>query len=75
MKYPICKDPQIKAKVALRALKGEYISYLSATYHVNRWEITEWKRQLLHAIHLEDWMVKLFATEPCFLKKDKNEEF
>jgi len=75
MKYLICKDPQIKAKVALRALKGEPISYLSATYHVNRREIREWRQQLLHAIHLENWMVELFMKEPYFLEEDKNEQF
>lgn len=75
MKYLACKDPQIKAKVALRALKGEPISYLSATYHVNRREITEWKQQLLHAIHLESWMVKLFTKQPYFLEKGENEPF
>lgn len=69
MKYFQCKNPQIMAQVALRAVKGESISYLSATYHVNPKDIAVWRHQLLQALHLECWMVSLFAKQPPFLEK------
>ena len=72
MKYFHCKNPQIKAQVALRALKGESISYLSETYHVNSKDIAVWRQQLLQALYLEDWMVALFTKQPYF--EEKNSE-
>lgn len=74
MKYYPCKDPQIKALVALKAIKGESISHLSATYHINYQEILIWRRQLLSAMSLEKWMIELFEKQPSFLDKDKREE-
>lgn len=71
MKYLHCKDPYIKAKVALLALKGEEISYLSAKYHVNREEVVIWRERLREEIHLERWMVVLFSKEPYFLEEKK----
>lgn len=74
MKYYPCKDPQIKALVAIKAIKGESISHLSATYHVNRQDIVIWRRQLLSAMFVEKWMIELFEKPPFFLDKDKREE-
>ncbi len=71
MKYFHCKNPDIKALVALRAIKGESISYLSATYHVNPKDIVIWQRQLLQELCLEDWMVVLFTEQPSFLEEEK----
>lgn len=67
MKYFQYKNSDIKALVALKAIKGESISYLSATYHVNRKDIVMWKRQLVEEMHLEDWMVKVFSKQPHFI--------
>ena len=72
MKYYTCYNPSVKALVALKALKGESISYLSATYHVNRREIIVWKRQLAQELHLEEWMVTFFERQPNFLEKKKD---
>lgn len=74
MKYYSCKDPQIKALVALKAIKGESISHLSATYHVNRQDIVIWRKQLLSAMFIEKWMVELFEKHSLFCDKDKREE-
>jgi len=74
MKYFTCRDPNVKALVALKALKGESISYLSATYHVNRREIIMWKRQLAQELHLEKWMVTFFSRQLNFLEKKKEED-
>jgi hypothetical protein len=74
MKYFTCRDPSVKALVALKALKGESISYLSATYHVNRREIIMWKQQLAQELHLEKWMVTFFSRQPDFVEKKKDED-
>ena len=74
MKYPECRCPHIKAKVALRAIKGESVSYLSRTYHVNLREIGIWKRQLLNEMYVQEWMVRLFMKKPA-LKKEDSELF
>lgn len=71
MKYYTCRDPSVKALVALKALKGASISYLSATYHVNRSEIIMWKRQLAQELHLEKWMVTFFSMQPNLLENKK----
>jgi hypothetical protein len=73
MKYYTCKDPQIKALVALKAIKGQSISYLSATYHVNRKDIVTWQKQLLNEMSVEKWMVNFFAQQ-SYLDKDNREE-
>jgi len=73
MRYYTSYNPSVKALIALKALKGESISYLSATYHVNRREIMMWKRQLAQELHLEKWMITFFTRQPYFLEK-KNEE-
>lgn len=74
MKYFHCKNPSIKALVALRAIKGESISYLSSTYHVSRKDIAIWRRELLRELSLENWMVELFTKQPYFLETKKEEE-
>ena len=74
MKYSHCNNPSIKALVALRAIKSESISYLSATYHVNRKDIAVCRRQQLQELHLENWMVTVFAKQPYFLETKKEEE-
>jgi hypothetical protein len=74
MKYYTCHNPSVKALVALKALKGESISYLSVTYHVNRREIIMWKQQLAQELHLEKWMVTFFARQPYILEKKKEED-
>lgn len=71
MKYFDCKNPNTKALVALRAIKGDSISYLSSTYHVNPKSITIWKRQLIQKLHLEQWMIELFMKQPPFLQNEQ----
>ena len=74
MKYFQCYDPNIKALVALSAIKGESISGLSSKYHVNAGDIVRWKKQLLHEMYVEQWMVALFTNQLYFLEKEKGEE-
>lgn len=74
MKYFQCNNPNIKALVALKAIKGESISYLSSTYHVNPENIAIWKQELIQELYLEDWMVALFTKQPSFLGNEKKEE-
>ena len=64
MKYYQCKNPQIKAQVALKAIKGDSIINLSKTYHVNPEDIAVWQQQLLQELYLEKWMVALFEKQP-----------
>lgn len=68
MKYYECKDANIKAQVALRAIKGESIRYLSRRYHVNPKEIVRLKLQLAEQLYVEDWMVDFFTKQPYFLE-------
>lgn len=69
MKYFSCHNPRIKAVVALRAIKGESISYLSSKYHVNAKDIVRWKNQLRNELYVEQWMVAMFTSQPHFLEK------
>ena len=69
MKYLTCRNPSIKALVALKAIKGESVTELSMKYHVNRTEIAIWKRQLLQELYVEDWMVNFFKKQPYFIER------
>jgi hypothetical protein len=73
MKYFQCNNPNIKALVALQAIKGESIPYLSAKYHVNPEDIARWRRQLLKEMYVEKWMVAIFTKKP-FFEKEKRED-
>jgi hypothetical protein len=74
MKYYSCKDPHIKALVALKAIKGESTFHLSATYHVNRQDISIWRRQLLREMSVEKWMVDFFAEQSYVFDKGTRKE-
>ena len=74
MKYYACRNASIKALVALEAIKGESIVYLSRKYHANRSEIVVWKQQLAEKLRLESWMVTFFTEQPDFLEKKKEED-